>query len=562
MKRAAVLLSLLLAVPEVMLAATQRVIVVTKRPATEALQRMRGDDFDPGARAANIGLKTFKIVNGFVADLDDSEIVALRKSPEVAYIEPDVERHAFDLTPQATEAAFPQVTPYGVSLVHAPQAWVAGGGRAINVVIIDTGIDYHHPELTNVYAGGFNEITGTSDPLDDNGHGTHVAGTIAAANNGTGVVGVAPGVRLWSVKVLDSTGSGKSSNIIAALDWTVQQKQALGGNWIASLSLGSCTPSGTERSAFSRATSAGVLVLAAAGNHDPSKANLCTTNPDTNNSYAVSYPAAYDGVVAIAAVDGLSTQATFSNFGPQVALAAPGVDVLSTWILGKGDTFGSVTPQGATPMRMVAFDELPLNNFSGPYVFCGFGDVTDFPASVSGKIALIKRGGPAGAAALTFHDKIKNAKKAGAVAVVIFNNKGDLFHGSVLAGSTDPDDATFPWPPAVDISQTDGQDLVDHPRASISVVYDAAASDYAIASGTSMATPHAAGVAALVWSMAPSATADQIKTALINTAHDLGDPGVDNNYGYGLIDAEAAGRQLDAPAFNAGSRAPGRRRGH
>jgi serine protease len=563
MKRAAVLFSLLLALPEVILAAdTTRVIVVTRRPANEALARMRGDDFNPAARAGSIGLKTFKLINGFVADLDASEIAALRKSPEVQYLEPDVERHAFGLTPQATEAAFPQVTPYGVSLVHAPQAWVAGGGRAINVVIIDTGIDYHHPELAAVYAGGFNEITGTTDPLDDNGHGTHVAGTIAAANNSTGVVGVAPGVRIWSVKVLDSTGSGKSSNIIAALDWTVQQKQLLGGNWIASLSLGSCTPSGAERTAFSHATSSGVLVLAAAGNHEPSKPNLCTSNPDTNNSYAVSYPAAYDGVLAIAAVDGLSTQATFSNFGPQVSLSAPGVDVLSTWLVGKGETFGSVTPQGAAPMRAAAFDELPLNNFSGPYVFCGFGNVADFPASVSGKIALIKRGGPAGAAALTFHDKIKNAKKAGAVAVVIFNNRGDLFHGSVLAASTDPEDPTFPWPPAVCISQTDGQDLVDHPRASLAVVYDATASDYAIESGTSMATPHAAGVAALVWSMAPGATAEQIKTALINTAHDLGDAGVDNNYGYGLIDAEAAGQLLDNAAFHVGNRAPGRRRGH
>src|SRR5437763_2999044 len=553
MKRAAVLLVLFFALPEVMMAATQRMLVATRRPAAEALQRLRGDDFDPTARAGR-NLAAFKIVNGFVADLDESEIAALKKSPEVLYIEPDVERHAFSLGVQANEAAFPQVLPYGISLVKAPQAWVAGGGRAINVVVIDTGIDYHHPELAAAYAGGFNEITGTTDPLDDNGHGTHVSGTIAAANNSVGVVGVAPGVRLWAVKVLDADGSGSSANIIKALDWTVGQKQALGGNWIASLSLGSCSQSGLERSAFGRATSAGVLVFAAAGNHDPTKADLCTSNPTTNNSYAVSFPAAYDGVLAVAAVDGLSTVATFSNFGPQVALSAPGVDVLSTFPLGKGETFASVTAQGASkPLRAVAFDELPLTDFNGPYVFCGLGDVGDFPASVKGKIALIKRG------TLKFHDKIKNAKNAGATAVVIFNNNGDLFHGAVL--TSDPADAAFAWPPAVDISLTDGQDLVDHPRASLNVAYDATASDYAIESGTSMATPHAAGVAAAVWSMAPSASIDQLKAALLGTAQDLADAGVDNKTGYGLVDAEAAGRRLAPNSFNPNGRVPGRR-GH
>src|SRR5437763_2449107 len=107
MKRAAVLLVLFFALPEVMMAAgtTERVIVVTRRPATEALQRMRGDDFDPAARAERYDLKTFKIINGFVADLDENEIAALRKSPEVEYLEPDVERHALSLGTQLNEAS-------------------------------------------------------------------------------------------------------------------------------------------------------------------------------------------------------------------------------------------------------------------------------------------------------------------------------------------------------------------------------------------------------------------------------------------------------------------------
>ena len=546
MKRAAVLFSLLLALPEVILAAdTTRMIVVTRRPANEALAPMRGDDFDPAARAGSIGLKTFKIINGFVADLDQSQIAALSKSPEVQYLEPDVERHAFALDPQ-------QITPYGIDLVHARQAWIAGGGRAINVVVIDTGIDYRHPELTNIYAGGFNEITGTNDPMDDNGHGTHVAGTIAAANNNIGVVGVAPGIRLWSVKVLRSDGAGSSSDIIAALDWTVQRKQALGGNWIASLSLGSCTPRTSERAAFARATAAGVLVVAAAGNHDPTKPDQCLPTSDSSNSYAVSFPAAYDGVLAIAAVDSTSSLATFSNFGPQVALAAPGVNVLSTFPLGTGDTFASVAPAGGQSIRAVSFTGTPATPFSGPYVFCGLGNPADFPASVKGKIALIQRG------TLKFHDKVMNAKTAGAVGAVIFNNGADLFAGTVVGD--DPNDVTFPWIPAVSISTEDGQSLLDNPKPSLDITFDAGPSDYAFESGTSMATPHVAGVAALVWSMAPNLTAEQIKTALINTARDLGDAGVDNLYGYGLIDAQAAGQQINPSAFNVGSRPPGRRR--
>jgi subtilisin family serine protease len=576
MKRAAVLLFVFLALPEVTIAATQRVLVATRHPAAEALARMRGDDFDPSARADR-NLDTFKIVNGFVADLDESEIAALRKSPEVLYVEPDAERHAFALNVQKNDATFQQMTPYGISLVHAPQAWVAGRGAGINVVIIDTGIDYHHPDLAAVYAGGMNfTVTpNTTDPFDDAGHGTHVAGTIAAADDAFGVVGVAPQVRIWSAKVLGSDGTGNSGNIIKALDWIVSQKQALGGNWIASLSLGSCFASSLERAAFARVTSAGVLVVAAAGNHDPTRPDLCSGNPNTNNSYVVSYPAAYDNVVAVAAVDFTSTVADFSNFGPQVSIAAPGVDVVSTWPLGSG-ALGVVTPAGGSSVLAPPVTGTPVAEASGAYVFCGLGKPTDFPASVKGKIALIKRGD------LTFHDKVKNAIAAGATSVVIFNKdtsriawtligrldstgkpNPDLCNVPETAGQChdDPADLAFPWPLTVGISLSDGQALVDHPVPSLTIKYHNNA-DYAVESGTSMATPHVTGVAAAVWSMAPGASVDALKSALLSTAHDLGDPGLDNKYGYGLVDAEAAGRALNPSAFNPQPATPtGRRPG-
>ena len=138
-------------------------------------------------------------------------------------------------------------------------------------------------------------------------------------------------------------------------------------------------------------------------------------------------------------------------------------------------------------------------------------------------------------------------------------------HGEKLRWRTvignDPTDTTFPWIPAVSISAADGQDLIDHPRSSLDISFDGSKSDYAIESGTSMATPHVAGVAALVWSMAPSMTPDQLKAALLATAHDIGDSGVDNKTGYGLIDAEAAGHRVAPDSFDPFGRTVGRRRG-
>jgi serine protease len=578
MKRAALLLSFLLAIPTAMFAAgnTQRVLVATRRPAPEALQRIRSDEFDPSEHVRG----TFRSVNGFVADLDESEIAALKKSPDVLFVEPDPERHAFALgaqQPHATVTPLPQITPYGIGLVKAPPTWVAGRGANVNVVVIDSGVDYHHPDIAPVYAGGINEITGSTDPMDDNGHGTHVSGTIAASDNTFGVVGVAPQVHLWAAKVLDSSGSGRGSDIIKALDWIIQKKTELSGNWIASLSLGACAPSTLEQAAFARATTAGVLVFAAAGNHDPSRPDQCTNNSDTSNSYEVSYPAAYPGVNAVAAVDSTATAATFSNFGPQVSVAAPGVDVLSTFPVGQG-SLSVLTPGSGDTVLAPPVRGTPAKDASGAYVFCGLGKPGDFPAAVAGKIALIKRGD------ITFHDKAKNAKAAGATAVVIFNKDTSAISWTLigqvdstgqpnptLCSATpsqchdDPADLAFDWPLTVGISLADGQTLVDHPVSSLSIAYHAN-DDYEVLSGTSMATPHVSGVAALVWSLAPSASADQVRDAIVSTAHDLGDPGVDNVYGHGLVDAEAAGKALNASAFNPQpstptGRIPGRR-GH
>lgn len=567
MKRASVFF-FLIALPGVVFAEgrTRRMIVATRHPANEAMQRLRGDDFDPSNRI-RYNARAFKYVNAFVADLDESEIAALRKSPEVDFIEPDPERHALaadTITPGA------QTTAYGMNLVKAPQAWPITKGRSIDsskpirVVVIDTGIDYQSPELSANYKGGRDVVNSDDDPLDDAGHGTHVSGIVAAADNGEGVVGVAPQVELYAVKVLDACGSGRASNVIEALDWIRARKQALGGNWILNLSLGSDTGSTTERNAFAAAQADGLLVFAASGNDFEG-------HPTT-----LAFPAGYPSVVSVGSIDKSSTVSYFSQRSGDLKVVAPGgasdvsatdfADslILSTF-LGEQVSTNDGRHFAATLASPVDADNEPVGSicldkpiFAGPFVFCGFGGAGEFPASVSGKVALISRGN-----SITFLDKAKNAQTAGAIGVIIFNNQppdAPLGQGRISpALAIDPITGLLPpIPPLVMLLQPDGEALKATPSVSVNVAFDD--HGFALQQGTSMACPHAAGVAALAWSVAPNLKNTEIADAMQKTAKDLGTPGVDNTYGFGLLDAKAAVDLLTTnnPGKPTG-RTPGRR---
>ena len=484
----------------------------------------------------------FSSVNGFAADLTADEAATLAKSADVLYVERAVERHAFGLNADKTTDAdkvnpLSQVVPFGVDMVRAREVWPVTHGEGINVVVVDTGIDFNHPELSPVYMGGLNTYNTANPPMDDNDHGTHVSGTIAAADNNVGVVGVAPRVKLWAVKVLDSSGSGSSDHIIQAIDWVIQKKNTLGGNWIMNFSLGSSTASGLERIAFGRATDAGILVCAASGN----ESTAAVPAP-------VGYPASYPNVMAIGAVDSTKTIAAFSNQGPQLAVVGPGVGVLSTVPVGAGSSV-SVT-SGNTVLSAASLTGSARGTITGHYVFCGYGTPSEFPASVNGKIALIQRGN-----GVFFYDKVKNAKEAGATAAVVFNNGGDFSAGFTLKSTDQAWTQTYDFPVAVMIDTADGAALRANPNQTITVTYKA--DDYDSYSGTSMATPHAVGVAALVWSAAPGDTAAQIRSAMTSTAADLGTSGYDNVYGNGLLDALSAAKFVAPGKFgNGGSPEP------
>ena len=536
--------------------ATREYIVVTRQQGHAALQALRNDDWSP--RAGMESVREFKYVPGFTVELTDEEVAQLKKSRTVRWVEPVLERHALS----DTITAGTQIAPYGVNMVHAPDVWPVTKGKAVDgktpirVAVIDTGVRYNTPELKGAYKGGYDFIARTADPYDDEGHGTHVAGTIAAADDGAGVVGIAPQVELYALKVLNACGSGSTTNIIQAIEWVISKKTEIGGNWIINMSLGSQQPSDAEQLAVQHASDAGVLVFAAAGND-------YDTYPDT-----LSYPAAYSTVVSVGAIDSTKAIASFSQRGTDLKVVAPGVDVLSTFIGGHVTTGDGRRYVGALASAANSKgDPVCLTSptvAAVPYVYCGFGAAGDFPASVRGKIALVQRG-PIGDSAIKFVDKVKNAKTAGAVGVVLFDHTDEMVFGPGFTIQSASEVL-----PTIMVTKADGAALQTTPDATLSVGVSTDDYLFALLGGTSMACPHAVGVAALAWAVAPTATATAIANAMMMTATDLGTAGFDTTFGNGLVNAANAAKQLNPAAFGSGAtptggkvtgRAPGRR-GH
>ncbi len=252
---------------------------------------------------------SFWLVPVVAATIPDRAAEALERNPNIRYVEPDAEVFALS-----------QTTPWGIERVEAPQSWSASTGDGISVAVLDTGIDENHEDLT--VTGGVNTIDGTPWGSDGSGHGTHVAGTIAALDNDRGVVGVAHEVGLYAVKVLDDNGSGTISSVVKGIEWVVEQGDG-DGNFIEilNMSLGTSSDSQTLRNACDEAYYGyGHLLVAAAGNDG---------NPGGNND-SLHYPAKYDSVIAVAASDENDRRPSWSSTGPNLELTAPGADILST----------------------------------------------------------------------------------------------------------------------------------------------------------------------------------------------------------------------------------------
>jgi thermitase len=360
----------------------------------------RKADVPPGAFRAGLAAAGFPSAEALavprwwripVPPGEDPEALAarLRQRPDVETAEVDRPvRIAF--TPND-----PYYGPYQWNLpkIRAPQAWdVVTGTTQVVIAIVDTGVDYTHPDLASSRLWlGWDFANSDNNPMDDEGHGTHVAGIAGAnTNNNRGVAGVCWGCGLLAVKVLDASGGGYDSWVADGIRYAADWGASSGKRTVINLSLGSPYPSSVLADAVAYAQGKGALIVAAAGN---------------NGLNQLFYPAAYPGVIGVAATDSSDQRASFSNSGSHVDIAAPGVDILST-----------------------------------------------------------------------------------------------------LNGGA-----------------------------------------YAWADGTSMAAPHVAGVAGLVWSARPALTASQVCGALLRTAVDLGTPGRDDIYGYGRLNAEAAVRSVVPP---------------
>lgn len=484
-----------------------------------------------------------KNVNGQVLEVSNAKaIAALQNHPEVAVIEVESFRpspkpiNGFKLskpvkswnqdavvvddsqsTPHLNEGVN---TPWGIMTVNAGSAWeTSQAGRNARVLVLDTGIDPNHPALKANFEKGRNFFQSFDGPnpedfLDKEGHGTHVAGTIAGIyNEKTGFTGVAPLAKILMGRVCGDLGC---SNIAVAqgINWGIEQKVD-----VISMSLGGPSSSSAEKLAVANAEKAGIAVIAASGNSGTPK---------------VSFPAALPTVIAVGATDVTNTKTSFSQWGPELDIVAPGAAVVSTVPQGTGrDSVTEINVDGEkTLVKSAAFSGTKLfpNAKIGALVAAGLGKPEDFKnIDVKGRFALISRG------EIAFAEKVKNALAAGATGVVVYNNTTGLMQGALSEDGSELDVAV------VMIEQTVGQKLVADLAAGkgVSAAISTSASDYAMFDGTSMATPHVAGVVALMKSANKKLTPAQIRTILGATALPLG-PNDANQYGKGLVQADKA----------------------
>lgn len=278
-----------------------------------------------------VAKKNFHLIPAIAASIDESKIDELKKDPNVAYVEDD---KIYNATDEYTSSW--GVQHIGSEIVH--DQGITGAG--VKVAVLDTGIDYNHIDLKDNYKGGYNSIySGNPDPMDDSGpspfvpsHGTHVAGIIGAEKNGIGVVGVAPNVSLYAVKVLNGGGGGSESSIISGLQWSVDNNMN-----IVSMSFGNSVYSQALQDAVDKVYNSGILLVASAG----------------NTGGFILYPAAYDSVIAVSATDASDQYASFSSNGPKIELAAPGVGIYST-IVGGGYDYRDGTSSAAPHVTGVA----------------------------------------------------------------------------------------------------------------------------------------------------------------------------------------------------------------
>ena len=488
------------------------------------------------ALAKQLGAEVHSEGNGFFsatfAGRDLSEVQGILNNPHVQLIEEDQRRVPFSTySDDIGNPMGQQITPYAVYQSQANQvSFNANAG--MKVCVVDSGLDSSNIDFI------WNNITGDNDSGTGNWyehggpHGTHVAGTIGAADNSIGVVGMAPGVDMHIIKVFNESGWGYSSDLAHA----AEKCSAAGAN-IISMSLGGGGANSTEENAFKAFTEAGGLVVAAAGN-------------DGNS--VRSYPAGYSSVMMVGANDANNNIADFSQFpsctmttgrGKNrttitdeticVEITAGGVDTLSTYPAAMATSSGLVADGQAVASSAMENS----GSASGNTYFMGTAESVD--SSANGMVCVIDRG------SISFHDKVKNCEDSGGVGAVIINNETGMLNGTL--GDTNSTSI-----PAVGAALEDRNTILNADNIAISI----GNSDYGMMSGTSMATPAVSGVAALVWSNHSDCTGTEIRNALKATANDQGQAGHDVYFGHGIAKAADADSYLTTHGCSGGGTQP------
>ncbi|MFN7723664.1 MAG: S8 family serine peptidase [Rubrivivax sp.] len=461
------------------------------------------------AKLGGTVVRDLEDVDALAISLPRAALANLRAAKAVDYVEEDAVRtiqgaRSAAKASAAAVAATSQTVPYGITLTQADQITGTPAWKP-KVCIVDSGIDGGHEDLVGNTMAGKNLTTSGTWNSDESAHGTHVAGTIAALNNSLGVVGVNGNkqVSLYIAKVFDASDSASTSTIVAGINACARARAN-----VVSMSLGGSSASQTEKRALDKLYNRGALLIAASG-------NAGTT--------AVSYPAGFPNVMSVAAVDSSMAWASFSQYNPEVEIAAPGVAVQST--VPPNLQSMAVTSVGGTSYPTLAMDGAPALSATGPLADFGLGEAA-VAGSMTGKVCLISRGN------ISFADKVVNCTASGGIGAIIYNNTA-----GELAGTMGTVVTTIP---SVGATQADGATMLTQlgQSASVGIVPDP--SKYAAFNGTSMATPHVSAIAALVWSYYPQCTGEQIRSTLKKSALDIDAPGVDNKTGAGLVQARAA----------------------
>jgi serine protease len=487
------------------------------------------------AAIASVGGKIkreFASISALAVDLPSGKTSDIRSQSGVSYVETDGVR-----TPLSLSGTLPtsQLVPsldnglYGLVTTHTVEAQAAGNtGRGVTACVADTGLDTRHPDIAPNLDNTYDVFSNTSglhatDVYDlgvqkTETHATHVSGIVLGADNGLGIVGVAPSAKLKHARVLktqtDGSVSGETSEVMAGVLWLAQH-----GCQVINMSLGGGDRSHAEEALYNQIRKNGTLIVVASGN---------------DSSKKVSFPGGYQGVLTVGAVDSSNQLASFSNTGAQLDVVAPGVDNLSSFPTTEGrDAFATIggTTYAALPMEFAG--STPATGITGPLVNCGLAQTkADCGASPpAGFVALIQRG------AVSFAQKVDSAMQAGAAAAIVYNNAANgpgNFNGTLVT----VDDKGTPWIPAISLSQTDGEAIAAAKPATATAFNVVMAWNYD--SGTSMATPHVTGLAALILGKNPRLTPDQVETIIERNTTDLGVPNYDTKFGWGLMNSQAA----------------------